>query len=180
MPGPDERPSAAIEKGPGRLGRRLLHPVDLAVAAIIFAICGALYWVTTGFEEVSDMLAQNVPPEFFPRLVMLVIVILTLGLPFEHILQRKRGDDIDSERRKRLRPMPYLTAAFLVLTVAAMPWLGTLLTLMLICLGLPPLWGERRWVLILPFALVFPLVVGLLFNRVLLVHFEPGVFGIVL
>ncbi len=176
MPGREEGP-AASGVGPER---RLVHPVDLVAAAIIFAICGALYWVTTGFEEVSEMLAQNVPPEFFPRLVLLIIVILALGLPFEHVLQRRRGRDIDSGRRKRLRPLPYLTAAFLVLTVAAMPWLGTLLTLMLICLGLPPLWGERRWALILPFAVIFPLIVGFLFNRVLLVYFEPGVLGIAL
>ena len=59
---------------PGRIGPGgLIHPVDLMIMTIILSICGALYYVTTTFEEVSNLLAQNIPPEFFPRLVMLVI-----------------------------------------------------------------------------------------------------------
>ena len=41
----------------------LIHWTDFRVAAIILAICGVLYAVTTGFEEVAAMLAQNIPPE---------------------------------------------------------------------------------------------------------------------
>ena len=32
------------------------------------ALVGWLYYVTTGFEEVSELFAQDVPPAFFPRL----------------------------------------------------------------------------------------------------------------
>jgi putative tricarboxylic transport membrane protein len=156
----------------------LIHPVDLVITLVILAICGALYYVTTTFEEVSDLLAQNIPPEFFPRLVMLVIAILALGLPFEHLLQRRRGGDLDSGRSQRLRPMPYLTALLLVVLAFAMPYLGTLLTMILVCLLMPWLWGERRLHLIVPFALLFPLAVAVVFARVLRVYFEPGIFGI--
>lgn len=174
------------EKDPARDGRPapqqhgLIHPTDLAIMAIILAICGALTYVTTGFEEVSNLLAQNIPPEFFPRLVMLVIAILALALPFEHLFQRRRGNDLDSKRRKKLRPLPYLTALVLVLLGFAMPYLGTFLAMIVVCLVLPWLWGERRLKLILPFAVLFPLAVALVFNRVLGVYFEPGIFGIVL
>ncbi|MEE8333542.1 MAG: tripartite tricarboxylate transporter TctB family protein, partial [Alphaproteobacteria bacterium] len=158
-PASDE-PAAARQHG-------LIHPTDLAIMAIVLAICGALYYVTTGFEEVSDMLAQNIPPEFFPRLVLLVIAILALGLPFEHLLHRRRGSNLDSKRSRKLRPLVFLTAFALVLLGFAMPYLGTFLAMMVICLVPPWLWGERRWKLIVPFAVLFPLAVALVFNRVL-------------
>ncbi len=162
--------------GPGGL----IHPVDLVIMTIILSMCGGLYYVTTTFEEVSNLLAQNIPPEFFPRLVMLVIAVLALGLPFEHLFQRRHGRDLDSKRRKKLRPLPYLTALVLVLLAFAMPYLGTFLAMIVVCLILPWLWGERRLRLILAFAALFPLAVALVFNRVLGVYFEPGIFGIAL
>ncbi len=165
----------AVPEQPG-----LVHPVDLVIMIIILSICGALYYVTTSFEEVSEMLSQNIPPEFFPRLVMLLIAILALALPFEHLFQRRRGNDLDSKRRKKLRPLSYLTALVLVLLAFAMPYLGTFLTMIVVCLILPWLWGERRLRLIVPFAMLFPLAVTLVFNRVLGVYFEPGIFGITL
>ncbi len=156
----------------------LLHRVDLVVTLILLSICGFLYYVTTGFESVADMLAQNIPPEFFPRLVLTVIVILTLGLPFEHILHRRRGDDIDSGRRKMVKPMAYFSAGLLVALVFAMPYLGTFLTMIAACFLVPLLWGERRIKLIVPFAVLFPSAVTLLFTQALKVYFEPGFFGI--
>jgi len=159
---------------------RLLHTTDLVVALIIFAICGVLYYVTTTFDAVSNMLAQNIPPEFFPQLVIIIIVILTLGVPFEHLLHKRRGDNIDSERSDRVKWMPVLTGALLVLLVIGIPYLGMLLTMIGVCAILPLLWGERRLQLIIPFALLFPLAVAYLFNKILLVFFEPGIFGIAL
>ncbi len=165
----------------GRIGPGgLIHSVDLVIMTIILSICGALYYVTTTFEEVSNLLAQNIPPEFFPRLVMLVIAVLALGLPFEHLFQRPRGHDLDKDRRKKLRPLPYLTALVLVVLAFAMPYLGTFLTMIVVCLILPWLWGERRLRLIGLFAVLFPLAVALVFNRVLGVYFEPGILGITL
>jgi putative tricarboxylic transport membrane protein len=159
---------------------RLLHTTDLVVAAIIFAISGILYYVTTTFERVSDMLAQNIPPEFFPQLIIFVIVILTLGVPFEHLLHKRRGENIDSDRSERIKRMPYVTAALMIALVIGIPYLGMLLTMIGVCTLLPLLWGERRLKLIIPFAILFPLAVTYLFNKVLLVYFEPGIFGMAL
>jgi putative tricarboxylic transport membrane protein len=158
----------------------LLHTTDLVVALIIFAICGVLYYVTTTFDEVSNMLAQNIPPEFFPQLVIIIIAILTLGVPLEHLLHKRRGDNIDSERSVRIKRMPYVTAGMLIAFVIGIPYLGMLLTMIGVCAVLPLLWGERRLKLIIPFAILFPLAVAYLFNKVLLVFFEPGVLGIAL
>jgi len=157
---------------------RLVHPTDLVVALIILAGCGYLYYVTTTFEKVSALLAQNIPPEFFPQLILFAIAILTLGVPFEHLIHTRRGRNIDSERSERIKRMPYFTAALLLALVFAIPYIGMLLAMVGICLILPLLWGERRLKLLIPFAILFPLAIAYLFNKVLLVYFEPGVLGI--
>ena len=59
-------------------------------------------------------------------------------------------------------------------------WLGTILTIFLAAVGLPLLWGERRWLLILVYAVVFTAIVTYLFSIVLSVYFVPGVFGLTL
>ena len=40
----------------------LVHPTDTAIAALIFAVLGFLYYETTNFDEVSALFSQNVPP----------------------------------------------------------------------------------------------------------------------
>jgi len=155
-----------------------VHRIDLAIAVLILAGCIVLFAVTTTFDEVSNLLAQNIPPEFFPRLVLYFIALLALFLPFEHIAHTRRGDNIDSDRSNRIKRMPYMTAGLLILIVIAMPYLGAILTMVAVCILLPLLWGERRWRFILPFAILFPLAVTVIFNQILLVYFEPGVFNI--
>jgi putative tricarboxylic transport membrane protein len=174
----DKQRGGSLLAGDGQDG--LLHRTDLIVAFIVIAICAFFYFATTTFEEVSNLLAQNVPPEFFPRWVLIIIVVLALGLPFEHVVHSKRGGNIDSERSERVKQMPYLTAGLLFVAIAAMPYIGTLLSTVGICLALPLLWGARRWRLIVPFALIFPLAVAYVFDRILLVQYEPGIFGITL
>jgi putative tricarboxylic transport membrane protein len=169
------RPPRAKRRG-GILA--LVHRIDLVVSLIVLAICFFLLYVTTTFEEVSNMLAQNIPPEFFPRLVLYFIALLALLLPFEHIAHARQGGDIDSERSDRVQVLPYQTAGLLILLVIGMPYLGTLLTMFAVCVLLPLVWGERRWKMILGFAFVFPLTVAVVFNRVLLVYFEPGLFNL--
>ena len=61
-------------------------------------------------------------------------------------------------------------------TVASIPWLGSILSMVAICILLPLLWGERRPKVLIPFAVIFPAFITLLFAYLLGVHFEPGVF----
>lgn len=158
----------------------LLHRTDLIVAFIVIAICAFLYFITTTFGEVSALLDQNILPEMYPRAVLIIIMILALCLPFEHIFHRRSGGNIDSERSERVKQMPYLTAGLLFVFVVGMPYLGTLLSTIGVCASLPVLWGLRDWRLIVPFAAIFPLAVAYVFDRILLVQYEPGLLGITL
>jgi putative tricarboxylic transport membrane protein len=117
------------------------------------------------------VVAQNVQPATFPRLVLGVIAVLTLAMM---ALAWKAPV---AAGLKRVPPMTWLSAGVMIAFVLAFQWLGIVPAMVLLCLGLPALWGERRWYLILPFALGFPAVVWLLFAQLLEVHFEPGLLG---
>jgi putative tricarboxylic transport membrane protein len=157
---------------------RLIHPVDTLLAAFILALVAWLYYETTQFEEVSALFTQNIPPQMFPRLLLGIIAVLALAMPFEHLLLKRKGKDIDKGRRESVKPIAWLTMIVLLVIIAVSQWLGTLLTMIAVCLVIPLLWGERRLRVVVPFAVLFPLAVAMLFNIVLGVYFDPGAVGL--
>ena len=158
----------------------LVHPVDLAVTAIILAGVAYLFYETTQFDEVSPLFAQNIQPAMYPQLLLWIIAGLACFLPFEHILLAKKGKNIDKDRAESVHPLTKVTIAFLVVVVLASPYLGMLLTMITICLVMPRLWGYKNLVTILLFAGIFPVVVSIVFSKVLSVYFDSGIFGITL
>lgn len=169
-------PVASEERVLSRLSS-LFHRTDSILAVVILSVCGVLYYVTTGFEKVPDLVSQNIPPEWFPRLVLRVIAILTVIIPFEHLFHEKGKAGLDEDRRARIKLISIYSAVLLCCIVVLMPWLGTCLAMVLVCILLPLLWGESRMKVILPFAIIFAGLVTLLFTQVLGVFFEPGVWA---
>ena len=164
------------ESSPSRFSS-LVHRTDLTLAMVILAVCGVLYFLTTRFEEVPALMSQNIPPEWFPRILIWVIVLLTVFIPFEHLMHKKGKEHLDEDRRARIKPISIYSAALLCCIILSMPWLGTFLTLILVCTLMPILWGEKRIKVLLPFAVLFLGLVALLFTKVLGVFFEPGIWS---
>lgn len=157
---------------------RLFHPVDTVIAVMIFALCGWLFYETLNFDRVSALFSQNIPPGLFPQILLVVICVLAAAMPFEHILLRRKGKDIDKSRRERIKPISWITMALLLAITASSPIFGTFLTMVLVCAILPLAWGERRLHYVLIFALSFPAAVTFVFNGILGVFFEPGLVGL--
>jgi putative tricarboxylic transport membrane protein len=162
----------------GRAPARPIDTVDALRAAIIIGVCACLYYVTTTFDEVPAFLGQNVLPEQFPRLVLIFIAALALLLPLEHRLEPKRWPKIRASRAVAVRPVTWLTMAFLVAAMLLARYLGTILLIFAVSLLLPILWGERRWLLLVPYAVTFTVAVAYLFSIGLGVYFEPGIFDV--
>lgn len=158
--------------------RSLIDPGDLLVTAILLVLCAYLYYLTTTFEETSALLGENVGPADFPRLVIMIIAILSVLMLLERRLQPTRWQKIKDGQSVNVKTLTWLSIGFTLVATAAAPYLGTILTMFLVCLLLPPLWGERRVTLVVPFALIFTFIVTWLFNVVLRVFFEPGIFNI--
>lgn len=157
-----------------------LHRTDLLITVILLGISGGLWYATTTWESVPDILSQNIPPTFFPRVILGCIIVMSLALPFESARAARRGTDLDEDRRDRIEPITYVTAGGLILVVILFEWLGTDLSMVLACVLLPMLWGERRVWLLLPFATLFPLAVHWVFVEGLNVHFLPGLLAPIL
>ena len=160
--------------------RGLVDKIDAILAAVLIAICAFFYAQTFDFPVPGAFLGENVLPEQFPRLLLFSIVVMALFLPFEHLIEVDRWPLIKKSRSAPVGKSTFVTFAFLLVLVAAGETIGTILTIFIAALGLPILWGERRWLLIVPYAIVFTGVVTYLFSIVLSVYFEPGIFGLTL
>ena len=152
----------------------IIHMPDLRIAVIILVLCGVGFYLTTLFESVPDILAQNVPAEWFPRLLIWTILVLTLILPFEHLFLRGGREHIDKDRKARIEPMSAFTAALLISVVISITLFGMYAAMLTITIGLPLLWGERRLKIWIPYVIIFPGGVLILFTKILKVFFEPG------
>lgn len=164
-----------------RLAQRaadFLDLADLAVAAVLLIFCAWVYYLTTSFEEVAPLFAQDVPPEFFPRLLVWTIALLSVLLPFEHLIKPGGRAHFHKARSERIGTMAYLTIGLLILLILSVPIVGTYFAIVLVCLLLPLLWGERRWLILIPFAAIFPTLVMLLFAKGLGVYFDSGLIGV--
>ena len=172
------RNDAPDDTRPARRTADLVDGTDLAIAAVLLAFCVWVYYLTTTFEEVPALFAQDVPPEFLPRLLVWIIALLSLLLPFEHLIKPGGRAHFHKARSKPIAVMAYLTVGLLILVVMSVQVIGTYIAIVLACLLLPLLWGERRWIILIPFAALFPTLVMWLFSNVLGVYFEPGLVGI--
>ena len=162
----DKAVRGGASSSPGRGG--------VGEGALLLALCAVLYWLTTRFDSVPAALSQNVPPEFFPRLLLAVIALLAVVL----MLRGGGGkdgagspghSDAPAENRKGL-----VAAATVWLACALFTYVGAAPAMFFSCLALPLIWGERRRGMLALYALGFPAAVYAVFALLLEVRFPDG------
>ena len=152
---------------------RLSRDVAAGVALLLF--CGAAFYATTTFRDVPAMLSQNVPPTFFPRVVLIALALLSLALvAFSRNGRDEPTDPLERPAAPLERPV-YVTAGIFTIAVALVPYLGMLATVFLVSIGLSLYWGERRALRIAGLALGLPLAVYVVFVLALGMRFPSGV-----
>ena len=166
------------KNAPSNLGA-LLNKKDTIIALLMIALIGFLWFETTKFEKVPDLFSNNIPPEMFPQILLIIILGMILIIPFEHIFLKKNGKNIDAGRDKPIEKSTLGTMVILSTIVASSQILGAAITIIAISIALPLYWGEKRLKVLIPYIIGFPLFVIILFNIVLGVHFEPGVLELI-
>lgn len=149
----------------GATARRI--PRDAIAGIAILAFCLVAWLITFSFKEAPAVIAQNVQPATFPRMVLVVMVVLAaiiIALSFR----------LPDKPKKKLKPMVWYSAAVMPGFVVAFLYLGILPAMTLLCFFLPLIWGERRFAIIIPYSILFPGAIYFLFAVVLKVHFEPS------
>ena len=140
---------------------------DTVVGVVLLVVCAVVYWLTRGFVEVPAMLSQNVPPTFFPRLVLSLVALLSVALIFNGLGKKPNIT-------ARIEPAVLVTASIIVVAGVTVGFLGTLLTLAFIAIAIPLAWGERRLRPIGILALGLPAGIYLIFSVALGIRFPPG------
>ena len=166
------------KNAPSNLGA-LLNKKDTIIALLMIALIGFLWFETTKFEKVPDLFSNNIPPEMFPQILLIIILGMILIIPFEHIFLKKNGKNIDAGRDKPIEKSTSGTMVILSTIVASSQILGAAITIIAISIALPLYWGEKRLKVLIPYIIGFPLFVIILFNIVLGVHFEPGLLELI-
>jgi len=166
------------KNAPSNLGA-LLNKKDTVIAILMISLIGFLWFETTEFEIVPDLFSNNIPPETFPQILLIIILGMILIIPFEHIFLKKNGKNIDSGRDKPIERSTIGTMVILSTIVASSQILGAAITIIAISIALPIYWGEKRLKVLIPYIIGFPLFVIILFNIVLGVHFEPGLLALI-
>ena len=166
------------KNAPSNLGA-LLNKKDTVIAILMISLIGFLWFETTEFEKVPDLFSNNIPPEMFPQILLIIILGMILIIPFEHIFLKKNGKNIDSGRDKPIERSTTGTMIILSSIVASSQILGAAITIIAISIALPIYWGEKRLKVLIPYIIGFPLFVIILFNIVLGVHFEPGLLALI-
>ena len=154
--------------------KSLFNKTDTIIAIFIFAIIVLLWNETDNFEEVSDLFAQNIQAETFPKILLIAIGLMTLMIPFEHLFLKNSGKDIDSGRKKKVSFITYATMIILLIIIASSEFLGAYITIAATCIIIPFFWGERNLKVLLPYIVLFPMAIIFIFNFLLGVYFEPG------
>lgn len=150
---------------------------DVFVGAVLLAFCAVAFGITTTFRRVPAILSQNVPPTFFPRLVLMILAGLSLVLiarGVKHSRMRLRGTEPSTERTEKRPPAVAMTAVINTIAVALVQPLGMLLTVFFITVLLPVSWGERRARRIAVLAVGLPLAIHLVFTVALGMRFPRG------
>jgi len=81
---------------------------------------------------------------------------------------------IDKERDEKTIPITWMTIVMLLTITSLSSYLGAVLTMFTTAIVFPLVWGEKNYIAVAIYALVFPFLVFLLFNKVLGLYMEPG------
>tara|TARA_B100000745_G_C20079289_1_gene368681 strand:+ start:344 stop:802 length:459 start_codon:yes stop_codon:yes gene_type:complete len=140
---------------------------DTLAGIVLLIFCGIALWLTAGFTEVPTILSQNIPPTFFPRLVLMIIAGLSVVL----ILGGLRSEKNPSAE---IPPTVLITALVITVAVAVTDFVGIFPALFLVSVVLPLCWKEQRLHFIVLLALSLPTSIYLIFTIILGVQFPHG------
>jgi putative tricarboxylic transport membrane protein len=141
--------------------------VNIAISLLVF--CAIAFYITTSFRSVPAMLSQNVPPTFFPRLVIATIATLSVMLAASNLMQQP-------EPKPKISAKIFITAFIFIITSAVVQFLGMITAVFLLAITLPLYWGERQLTRIAFLAIGLPIAIHVIFVIALDMRLPMGVF----
>lgn len=160
----------------------------LGVAVCVLAILGLAIAIPMGIDLPSDVESRALSPDFWPNVIMTMLILCGAILIFQS--QRSKptpeGDAVDSEDAndefERMRPIyqqvlriggviVWLLGVYYVIPHVGMVAAASATLLLLAWLG-----NDRRWKVVLPVAILLPLLLYFFFTVIANVPLPIGVF----
>lgn len=141
--------------------KRLSIPIVSKVFIILSII---LYSLTFKIRRVPEIISQGFQPTMFPRMIIILMFALSIILIF-------------TKHEIKYTVIPsilFKTITLLFLYLLSIYVFGIIISLFWAAIVLPYLWGHRNHVTIIIFAILFTMVIYLLFSGVLGIPFKDG------
>ncbi|MFL2525407.1 MAG: hypothetical protein CBC96_01900 [Pelagibacteraceae bacterium TMED136] len=159
---------------PEKSGAKFFHRKDLYLALVLVAFGAFVYYEAGKFPPAPAVLGDTLNADVFPKILVVILLFLTAIIPFEFKLTPEKVAKIDKDRNEKTLPITWITIFVLLTIVFLTDFLGAVLTMFVTCLLVPLVWGERNYVAVAIYAIVFPAFVWFLFNQLLGLYFAPG------
>ena len=159
---------------PEKSGAKFFHQKDLYLALVLVAFGAFVYYEAGKFPPAPAVLGDTLNADVFPKILVVILLFLTAIIPFEFKLTPEKVAKIDKDRNEKTLPITWITIFVLLTIVFLTDFLGAVLTMFVTCLLVPLVWGERNYVAVAIYAIVFPAFVWFLFNQLLGLYFAPG------
>ena len=153
----------------------LVHKIDLIVASVIILAGAFMYYEATLFPPAPNILGDTLNADVFPKMLIVLMIILASIIPFEISFMPEKIAKIDKGRSVSLEPITWKTIVLLIALVSVAEFLGPAVTMFVTAVSFPLVWGEKNYLRIAIYSVAFPIFVYLVFNKVLGLFFDPGV-----
>jgi putative tricarboxylic transport membrane protein len=143
---------------------------NVAAAVVLLVLSAAYGYLTAGLPKRS--LPDTPDPSFFPWIITVCLVILSIALLVQGLQSRRGvGDGPDSAGGLRA---PAVFLILFVLYVAVLASVGFVIASVPFFAALMWLYGERRWAWIGAFSIALPVILVVLFRNGLQIPLPTG------
>lgn len=145
---------------------------DLRMAIVMMVIFIILYGISFTFQS-SGVMLTHTTAAFFPRVVLVVAMFLTLILIIQSI--RRGPDKVEKKMEKAAFNRVALSMSAAVGFGLGTVYLGTLVSITLFSVAIMLAWGVRSKRAIILTATLTPVFIYLIFQKILLVQLPSGI-----
>ncbi len=156
------------------------------VLGVVLMATFALVWLVLiphGVQVPKNIKIAALSPDFWPRIVTAGMVLLGAAVSVSGVFHQRRhgvatvAPSDDEKRARRMAAAKIIAAMVLLLAYYALvPLLGMVVASMLALPAFAAMYGERRWTILAPLAVLLPVAMYFFFTRVAGIPMPLGLF----
>ena len=147
---------------------------DLRMGITMMVLWIILFGLSFTFQS-SDAVKSHTTASFFPQVVLLVAMFFTLIMIYQAI--RKGPDEVEekTDDYKEVKKRVVLSMVAAIAFGAGVSYIGTLVSISLFIIATMLVWGVRSKVSIVLTAILTPIIIYVIFTKILWVQLPAGI-----